>query len=188
MPHLLHLDSSISGEASRSRAITRAFADAWTGTVTYRDLAAEPLPYLTDSAQHWTPSTDQQSIIDELLAADVVLVAAPLYNYTVPATLKTWLDYVHVPGVTFAGVQPLAGRTAVVVSTRGGAYDAETPTAGWDHGVPVLQIILGDALGMRVEVIQADRTLADTEPDASRAADDLAEALAAAAAASVRLG
>ena len=105
MPHLLHLDSSISGERSASRAITAAFADAWTGSITYRDLAADPLPYLADSDQHWHPTDAQQQVIDELLAADVLLVGAPMYNYSLAATLKSWIDHVHVPDVTTGAVQ-----------------------------------------------------------------------------------
>lgn len=191
MTHLLHLDSSISGERSASRAITGAFADAWSGTITYRDLAADPLPYLSDADQHWHPTAGQHAIIDELLAADVLLVGAPLYNYSVSATLKTWLDYVHVPDVTTGAVQPLAGRTAVVATSRGIAYDAGSPTEGWDHNIPVLELILGTAFGMGVEVITTNYTLADRVPDLApqleRSRTELAAARDAAAEAARRL-
>lgn len=187
MPHLLHLDSSADLLASRSRAITAEFAAAWTArgpefTVTHRDLHTDPLPHLVDSELHWpasvrragaNPPAAAQELMDtlhaELLAADVVVVGAPLYNYTVPSTLKVWIDNVHVPGVLAGeGSQPLAGRPAVVVSSRGAVYDAGTPTEGWDHGVPVLQLILGASLGMDVHVVQTSITLADR-------LDDLAE-------------
>jgi FMN-dependent NADH-azoreductase len=72
-----------------------------------------------------------------------------------------------VPGVTASfdvPSQPLAGRPAVVVASRGAAYDEGTPTAGWDHGVPVLELILGTALGMTVTVIATSLTLAETVP------------------------
>ena len=191
MAHLLHLDSSISGERSASRAITAAFAEAWTGTVTYRDLAADPLPYLADADQHWHPTAFQRQIIDELLAADVVLIGAPMYNYSVSATLKTWIDHVHVPDVTTGGMQPLAGRTAVVATSRGIAYDAGSPTEGWDHNTPVLELILGTAFGMNVEVITASYTLAERVPELApmldRSRAELAAAIAAAAIAASRL-
>ena len=191
MTHLLHLDSSISGERSASRAITAAFAAAWTGTVTYRDLAVDPLPYLADADQHWHPTAPQQQVIDELLAADVLLVGAPMYNYSVSATLKTWIDHVHVPDVTTGAVQPLSGRAAVVATSRGIAYDAGSPTEGWDHNTPVLELILGTAFGMNVEVITANYTLADRVPELAsqveRARAELAAALAAARAAAARL-
>ncbi len=128
MPSLLHIDSSADLTHSRSRALTAAFADAWRArgpeyTVVRRDLHVDQLPHLESSALHWAvadrtadehvdPQADalRQEVIDELLAADVVVVGAPLYNYTVPSTLKAWIDRVHVPGVLAGGVQPLAGR------------------------------------------------------------------------------
>src|ERR1700758_3668679 len=103
VPHLLHLDSAAALKNSRSREITATFADTWRGqgpqyTVTYRDLHRDPLPHLTDAVLHWpaqlrpdgAASVDvtalaaaealQDELIDELLAADVLLVGAPLYN------------------------------------------------------------------------------------------------------------
>lgn len=213
MPHLLHLDSAASLKNSRSREVTATFADAWRErgpgfSVTYRDLHRDPLPHLADAVLHWPPrlrpdgaatadpaavAADealQDELIGELLGADVLLVGAPLYNYSVPSTLKAWIDHVHVPGRTApfvdAATQPMEGRTAVVVSSRGGSYDAGSPTDGWDHAVPMLQLILGAALGMTVEVITTSLTLAETVPalapqlDRSRA--ELAAAHEAAAA------
>jgi len=212
MPHLLHLDSSADAEHSRSRAITATFAAAWREhgagySVSYRDLHRDPLPHLADAALHWPPRLRpdgaappaaaealQQELIDELTSADVLLVGAPLYNYSLPSSLKAWIDHIHVPGRTapFDGqTQPLAGRPAVIVSSRGASYDAGSPTEGWDHAIPVLQIILGTALGMNVEVITTSLTLAETVPalaaqlDRSRA--ELAAAHEAAAAAARRL-
>jgi FMN-dependent NADH-azoreductase len=185
VPHLLHLDSSIDPARSRTRAITAAFADAWRGrggdfTVTYRDLHADPVPHLTSAASHWPPrlrqpgdvppseeEARQHELIDQLLAADVLLVGAPMYNYSLPSTLKAWVDHIHVPGLTApfdTTDQPLAGRPAVVVTSRGAVYDAGTPSEGWDHTVPPLRLILGDALGMTVAVIATNLTLADAVP------------------------
>jgi FMN-dependent NADH-azoreductase len=183
MPNLLHLDASIDPVRSRTRAITRSFADTWRSagddyTVTYRDLAANPLPHLADASLHWparlrpadaNPPAEQESlqqaIIAELTAADAVLIGAPMYNYSLPSTLKAWVDYIHVPAVTApfdVDTQPMKGRPAVIVSARGASYDPGTPSEGWDHVVPPLQIILGTALGMNVEVITTSLTLADT--------------------------
>ncbi|MEK6345410.1 MAG: NAD(P)H-dependent oxidoreductase, partial [Curtobacterium sp.] len=116
----------------------------------------------------------RQEVIDELLAADVLLVGSPLYNYTVPSTLKAWLDRVHIPGVLVGDVQPLAGRPVVTVVSRGGTYDADTPTEGWDHGSPVLQIILGTALGMKHYPVTVSATLADRLPDLAPLAEHAA--------------
>lgn len=184
MPHLLHLDSSADPERSRSRAITATFAAAWREhgpdcTITYRDLARDPLPHLPDASLHWPPrlrpegSTPppaaeslQQELLAELTAADVLLIGAPLYNYSLPSSLKAWVDYIHVPAVTapFGGdpsTQPMKGRPAVLVSTRGGTYDQGTPTEFDDHAIPALTIILAGALGMEVETIVATRTLTE---------------------------
>jgi FMN-dependent NADH-azoreductase len=174
---LLHLDSGADPERSLSRVLTAHFAEHWTGARSYRDLHADPLPHLEHSALHWPeplrpagvelpPGAEalQQELLAELDAADVLVVGAPMYNYSLPSTLKAWVDRIHVPGVTTGeGTQPHAGKRAVVVSTRGLTYD-DGPTAGWDHAVPVLQIVLGEALGMQVEVVKVDFTLADTLP------------------------
>ena len=218
MPHLLHLDSAASLRGSRSREITATFADTWRAkggqyTVTYRDLHAQPLPHLADAVLHWPPrlrpagaatadpgvlaadETLQDVLVDELLAADVLLVGAPLYNYSVPSSLKAWIDHIHIPGRTAPFVddpaQPMAGRPAVVVTSRGASYDAGSPTEGWDHAVPVLELILGTSLGMTVEVITTSLTLAETvpalAPQRDRSRGELAAAHEAAAEAARRL-
>ena len=212
------MDSAASLKNSRSREVTATFADAWRGrgpeySVTYRDLHRNPLPHLADAVLHWPPalrpegaaSVDpaalaagealQDELVGELLGADVLLVGAPLYNYSVPSSLKTWIDHVHIPARTapFVGAptQPMAGRPAVVVSSRGASYDAGSPTEGWDHAVPMLELILGTALGMTVEVITTSLTLAETvpalAPELGRSRAELAEAHEAAAAAARRL-
>lgn len=213
MPRLLHLDSSADLGHSRSRAITATFATTWRElgpghTVTYRDVHHDPLPHLADASLHWAAGLRgagaappaaaqalQDELIAELLAADVLLVGAPMYNYSVPSALKAWIDHVHVPGRTAPfgepATQPLAGRPAVIVASRGASYDPGSPTEGWDHGVPVLQLILGTALGMAVEVITTSLTLAETVPRLASLADrgraELASAHAAAATTARRL-
>jgi FMN-dependent NADH-azoreductase len=218
VPHLLHLDSAASLKTSRSREITATFADTWRGrgpgySVTYRDLHRDPLPHLADAVLHWPPRLRpegaawvdaaalataealQDDLIGELLGADVLLVGAPLYNYSVPSSLKAWIDHVHIPGRTAPFVddptQPMAGRPAVVVSSRGASYDAGSPTDGWDHAVPMLELVLGFALGMTVEVITTSLTLAETvpalAPELGRSRAELAAAHEAAAAAARRL-
>jgi len=179
MPTLLRLDSSASGDRSRSRAITSAFADAWTAlgpdhVVVARDLHADPPPHLPSSSLHWPSGVipgerpavweaGQQAYIAELLAADVVLVAVPMYNYSMPSTLKAWLDHVHVPGVT-AGFPPeelpLRDRPVVLVSSRGGAYGDDDNPLEWDHGTAALEVVLGASMGMAPQRIVAQLTLA----------------------------
>jgi FMN-dependent NADH-azoreductase len=210
---LLRLDSSADLRRSRSREVTEAFSQAWTArgpgyAVTRRDLVSQPVPHVTDSALHWArdlrmpdespqPEAErvQREILDELTGADVLLVGAPLYNYSLPSTLKAWIDQIHVLGVTAPfgdkTAQPLKGKPAVVAASQGLAYD-DGPQQGMDHGVPVLQAILGGALGMDVTVLYTRFTLATRIPRladqegraaaeheaALRAASDLAARLA----------
>lgn len=215
MPTLLHLDSSADLSTSRSRAVTATFADTWRSLgadheVIYRDLHREPLPHLSDAALHFpprlrpagsSPSAEQEAlqekIVAELLSADVVLIGVPLYNYSMPSTLKAWIDYIHIPAVTApfddpATQQPLAGRPVVLVNTRGGAYDAGTPTEFNDHAVPALKLILVDALGMKAETIVATRTLSGQlgapAEEVQKQHAELASAHEAAAEAARRLG
>lgn len=122
---LLHLDSSIKGDHSASRVLSQAVVDAWAGTdpatvVTYRDLAADAYP-------HFSLGTVDDAAIEELIAADALVVGAPMYNLGVPTQLKAWIDRVCVAGRTFAPaptgmVGLLTGKRAVLVVTSGGLY------------------------------------------------------------------
>ncbi|WP_345750503.1 FMN-dependent NADH-azoreductase [Microbacterium rhizophilus] len=200
MPTLLHLDSSAGGARSVSRALTAEFADAWLAAgpgreVVRRDLQADPPPHLPQADLHWPselrrgsvdPAAEalQSTLVDELLAADALVIGVPLYNYSMPSTLKAWIDHIHVPGRTTSstGAPPLAGRPVVLVVARGAIYDPGTPMADADHAVPPLRQILGDALGMDVHVVAVSRTLSDLLPllhgeaDAHRAEAEAARA------------
>jgi FMN-dependent NADH-azoreductase len=151
-----------------------------------RDLHADPPPHLPSSALHWPAGVmpgerpagweaGQRTYIAELLSADVVLIAVPMYNYSMPSTLKAWVDHVHVPGVT-AGFPPeelpLRGRPVVLVSSRGAAYgDGDSPL-DWDHGTAALEVVLGASMGMEPQRITAQLTLAaDLDALADRRAE-----------------
>ncbi|MGH3165204.1 MAG: FMN-dependent NADH-azoreductase [Trebonia sp.] len=185
VPMLLRLDSSADHRHSRSREVTEAFTATWTArgpdyTVVHRDLVKDPVPHVTDSALHWAedlrtpderpdPAAEetQRALLGELISADVLLVGLPLYNYSVPSTLKAWIDQIHVPGVTapFLGgdTQPCQGKPAVVAASQGLGYD-DGPQRGMDYCVPVLRAILGDHLGMDVAVLYTRYTLAARVP------------------------
>lgn len=202
MPVLLHLDSSADPHTSTSRTLTAAFADAWrargTGhVVVRRDLHGEPPPHLPSAALHWArelrtelevadpiAEARQAALIEELAAADVVVLGAPMYNWTVPSTLKAWLDHVHVLGTTVPfggfGTQLFAGTPVVVVSTRGAAYGPGTPGEGADHVAPLMQQLLGTALGMEVTVVKVELTLAQRVPAMAGLREQSAVGLAAA--------
>ncbi|MET8770011.1 NAD(P)H-dependent oxidoreductase [Streptomyces sp. NPDC004658] len=183
MPTLLHIDSSVfSTEASASRAVTKAFREHWEeqhpqGTVVYRDLAAEPVPHLSAEAHlaGFVPPSEHSpeqaaafaeriKLIEELEQADAVLIGAPMYNYTIPSTLKAWLDNVILFGRT-AGEAPSAKGTPVtVVASRGGSYAPGTPREGYEYVQNYLTAVLADALGMDLDFIVPELTMAPQNP------------------------
>ncbi|MBV6756153.1 FMN-dependent NADH-azoreductase [Rhodococcus opacus] len=201
MPQLLHIDSSAELSNSVSRGLTRLFADTWRSlgpgnTVVERDLHRAPLPHLPDAGLHYArrlraqgetpdPAAEalQSELIAEVVAADVVVIGAPMYNWSLPSTLKAWIDYIHVLGTTVpfdTREQPLAGTPVVLVSSRGNTYGPDGPNAGLDHTVPPLQQALGVSLGMDVSVVTAELTLAGRIPAMTPMADKAAASLSAA--------
>ncbi len=156
---ILHIDSSITGEKSASRAISRSIVDQLLalnpGTaVVARDLVADPLPHLTLEA------FADSSVLDEFLAADTVVIGAPMYNFTLPTQLKTWLDRILVAGRTFryteSGPQGLAGGKRVIVAlARGGFYDRGSPAASLEHLESYLRGVF-DFIGIAPEFVAAD--------------------------------
>ncbi|MEU1162258.1 FMN-dependent NADH-azoreductase [Streptomyces sp. NPDC090075] len=183
MATLLHIDSSLlPGDASSSRTVTDAFRKAWQeqhpdGTVVYRDLAAEPVPHITaashtagfaDPATH-TPEqaaafADRVKLIEELEQADAVLIGAPMYNFTIPSTLKAWLDNVILFGRT-AGENPSAkGIPVTVVASRGGSYAPGTPREPFEYVQNYLAAALGDGLGLELDFIVPELTMAPQNP------------------------
>lgn len=154
MSHLLHIDSSIQGEASVSRRLTAHAARRWAqahpgGTVTYRDLAADPVPHFDAVSglarnvppdQH-TPAQAEsfalsRRLIDEIKVADAVVLGLPLYNYGAPSIVKSWVDHIIAAGLSFDPVtgSGLLGDTEfIVLESQGGGYGPDTPRHGWDH-------------------------------------------------------
>jgi FMN-dependent NADH-azoreductase len=163
---LLHIDSSPLGVASASRDLTRKAVAEWTArhpatTVEYLDLVVDAPDHLNmDSlgfrlgieAPHLTPAQRRENALSErlvtqFLSADVLVIGAPMYNFTVPSQLKAWIDRIAQAGRTFrytaSGPEGLArGKTAIVVSTRGGMY-AGLPAEGLDHQESYLQTVFG---------------------------------------------
>lgn len=156
---ILHIDSSITGEQSASRAISRSIVDQLRAfdpraAVIARDLVADPLPHLTLEA------FADSSVLDEFLAADTVVIGAPMYNFTLPTQLKTWLDRILVAGKTFryteTGPQGLAGGKRVIVAlARGGFYDQGSPAASLEHLESYLRGVF-DFIGIAPEFVAAD--------------------------------
>lgn len=147
--NLLHIDSSIQGANSASRAMSAALVDrlrsADPGLQTvYRDLAAAPLSHFGAGTLE---SDDGKAILAEFQAADIVVIGAALYNFTIPSQLKAWIDRILVAGQTFrygeSGPVGLAGDKRVVVTlARGSVYSAGSPFAPFEHGESLLRSVL----------------------------------------------
>lgn len=176
---LLHLDASAMGAYSVSRQLTAAIVAQWRhdhpgNEVRYRDLAAQPVP-------HWVPVADAsrdpdglgQSLLDEFLAADVIVIGAPMYNFGIPSQLKAWIDRIAVPGRTFrygeSGPEGLAGgKKVIIASARGGLYGAGTASAVADFQEPYLRTVLGFLGVTDIEFVRAEGVgLGPEQKDAS---------------------
>ena len=156
---ILHVDASINGENSASRAISRSITDQLTierggADVVYRDLAAEPLPHLT------LADFADTSVLDEFLAADTVVIGAPMYNFTLPTQLKAWIDRIIIAGRTFrytaTGPGGLAkGKRVIIALARGGFYDRNSPAAALEHLETYLRGVF-NFIGIEPEFVAAD--------------------------------
>ncbi|WFU20048.1 NAD(P)H-dependent oxidoreductase [Bradyrhizobium sp. CB3481] len=174
---LLHLDSSVLGPHSVSRQVSAAIVErlrqANPGLETvYRDVTATPLGHLSGlhlaAGQGAAPEPSVredlatgQAVLDEFLAADIVVIGAPMYNFSVPSQLKAWIDRILVAGKTFKygaqGVEGLAGGKRVIVAiSRGGYYGSGTPAAAGEHLETYLRWVFGFIGINNPEFISAD--------------------------------
>ncbi|MBT8766562.1 FMN-dependent NADH-azoreductase [Metapseudomonas boanensis] len=158
MSRILVIESSARQQGSVSRQLTQDFIARWqtahpADDIQVRDLAIDQVPHLdADLLGGWMKPADQQSesekaalalsnlLTEELLAADVLVMAAPMYNFAIPSTLKSWLDHVLRAGVTFKYTETgpqglLTGKRAYILTARGGIY-AGSPV---DHQEPYLR-------------------------------------------------
>jgi FMN-dependent NADH-azoreductase len=164
---VLHIDASILGDNSVSRALTHQIVEQWRAnhpatTVEYLDLAANAPSHLDShsigfrappQAAALTPRQIEENalserLVSQFLAADVVVIGAPMYNFAVPTQLRAWIDRIAQPGRTFGytekGPHGLAGgKTVIVASTRGGMYSTSEGGRAMEHQESYLQTVLG---------------------------------------------
>jgi FMN-dependent NADH-azoreductase len=179
---LLQIDSSARA-GSVTRRLTSKFADEWkrthpAGEVIQRDLSTTSLPLITDDwnatqiePSKWSPSqrnylATSDALIEEVLAADIIVIGAPMYNFAIPSLLKAWIDQIVRIGKTVAygshGPQGLLGnRKVVVITARGGAYEKDTPREKFDFQEPYLRHVLGFVGLTDVTFIHAENQLRD---------------------------
>jgi FMN-dependent NADH-azoreductase len=174
---LLHIDSSVLGPHSVSRQVSAAIVDRLRQAtpdldIVYRDLTSTPLAHLSGShlaaaqgtateAALQTDLAAGQVVLEEFLAADVLVLGAPMYNFTIPSQLKAWIDRIVVAGKTFKysaqGPEGLAGNKRVIIAiSRGGFYGADTPAAVGEHLETYLRWVFGFIGVANPEFISAD--------------------------------
>lgn len=162
--NLLHLDASVLGDNSVSRQLSAAVVARLTQqegvSVVYRDLDAQPIAHLrsgslakADAAE----AADAEQVIQDFLAADVVVIGAPMYNFSIPSTLKAWIDRVAVAGRTFKYTEngPIGlagGKRVIIVSSRGGIY-TDSPA---DFQEPLLRQVFAFMGINEVEFVRAE--------------------------------
>jgi len=171
---ILKIDSSISGETSVSRILTRSITDQLAAAspeaaVIERDLVASPLAHLTERGQ-------DADVLEEFLSADAVVIGAPMYNFSVPSQLKAWIDRIAVAGKTFQyganGPEGLVGDKRVIVAvSRGGFYEAGN---SFEHVEAYLKPMF-NFLGIEPEFVRAEGTAVGPEQRDAGLAKGLAE-------------
>ena len=185
---VLRIDSSARHEASVSRGLTdRIVAKLGAERVITRDLDAEPIPHVTQdwAVGAYVPEADRtpeqrtalavsDALIEEIRAADVVVIGLPVYNFTVPASLKAWMDQVARMGVTFRyteqGPEGLLKDKRVILAVASGGTEVGSPI---DFATPYTRHFLGFIGLGDVEIVASDRLMTDPEASQARAADDL---------------
>lgn len=164
---LLHLDASALGSHSVSRGLTAAIVGEFTrnnpaSEVIYHDLVANPL-------NHWTPVADASDpvavqasqMIEEFLAADVVVIGAPMYNFSISSQLKAWIDRITVAGKSFRytanGPEGLAGgKRVIIASSRGGIYSEGSAAQPMDFQETYLRALFGFLGVTDLEFVRAE--------------------------------
>jgi FMN-dependent NADH-azoreductase len=187
MTHIFHIDASPRGDRSISRTLAKEFISNWqaahpTDTVTYRDLGHHPVPFVTEAwiagaftppEQHSPESMEamrvSNELVDEFLAADRYVFSIPMYNFSIPANFKAYLDQIVRVGRTFS-VEPdgsykglVQGKKVLIITARGGSYPKDTPYFAYDMQEPYLRLILGFIGITDIQVIHADNLMAKGE-------------------------
>jgi FMN-dependent NADH-azoreductase len=165
MSTLLHINSSVRNSGSVSRQLTGEFIQKWRAAhpadkIVERDLATKPVPHITEQTigAYFTPAENRNAeqayavrlsdeLVAELMAADVIVIGAPMYNFSISSTLKAWIDHVARAGVTFKYTETgpvglLTGKKVIVFTSRGGVY-SEGPAKSLDFHETYLRGVFG---------------------------------------------
>lgn len=191
---LFRLDASILPATSASRSLADLVEAEWTtshpdSTIIRRDLSIDPIPATAwaDAVTSGFVEADQRTpaqvaarelattLADELIAAEALLFAVPLYNYGVSQHFKTWFDLVYTDPRTDPTGTALQGKSATLVTVLGGNYAPGTPKDGWDHSTAWLRRVLADVWGLDLRVVERPFTLVGVNPALDAFADTARE-------------
>jgi FMN-dependent NADH-azoreductase len=181
---LFRLDASIRVEGSHSREIADVVEQEWRNAhpsqpILRRHVGVDPIPATSWGSAVFASRTPTESrtpeqndaltlaatLTDELVVADALLFAVPLYNFGVSQHFKAWVDMVITDPRMAAGAEPiLAGKPAVLVTVRGGSYGTGTPREGWDHATGWMKRILEDVWRLDLNVVESEFTLVGINP------------------------
>ena len=202
MTHILHIDTSPRGGNSHSRTLSRQFLETWKAhhpetSVTYRDLGLNPVPYIDDtwitakftSPEQYTPELAaaiqlSDELIDEFLAADRYVVSVPMYNFSIPAVLKSYIDCIVRPrrtfvveGSSFKGL--VTGKKLLFITARGSDFRPGSSFAPLDFQEPYLRTVF-DFIGLTdIQFINANGLRTDIREQSLAEARSAIEKLAA---------
>jgi FMN-dependent NADH-azoreductase len=169
---LLHIDSSITGAQSVSRQLSAAIVKRLHAvhpglSVIYRDLESDPVPQQSGAllaakatGQNQPDLSEADAVVDEFMAADIIVIGAPMYNFSIPSQLKAWIDCLAVAGKTFSysetGVKGLAGGKRVIIASARGNIYTDTPVAPLDHQETFLTGFFGFIGVTDLETVRAE--------------------------------
>lgn len=199
---LLHVDASILGTYSASRQLTAEVVAQWLKghpdtTVEYLDVAANPISHFgadaiavkgiaqpEPTAAQRAENALSEQLVSQFLAADVIVIGAPFYNFSIPTQLKAWIDRLAQPGRTFKYVETgpvglVTGKTVIVASTRGGAYATSEGGQAMEHQESYLKVVFGFFGVTDVRIVRAEGLAMGDAPKAAAMSAARAEMAAA---------
>ena len=204
MANVLYINSSVRTSGSLSRQLSSEFVSKWKAAhpadnIVERDLATSPVPHLTEEMMgaFFTPAEQRSAeqsqtvklsdtLVDEVEAADIIVIGAPMYNFSVPSTLKAYIDHIARAGRTFKyganGAEGLLKNKKVVVFTASGGVYSEGPASGFDFLATYLRAVLGflgitDISFIRAEgVAMGEQAVADTLAKSRKSIDEIVAA------------
>lgn len=183
MSTIFRLDASIRHDGSVTRAVADTLestisTELGDATVIRRDLGSNPIEGSLWASAAFAGHTPEEhrtqdqvaamkaaaALADEVVSADALIFAVPMYNFGVSQHFKTWFDIVATDPRLSLGQSQIVGRPAFLVTARGGGYGAGTPREGWDHATGWMRRVLEDVWGVDLDVIETELTLAEVTP------------------------